>query len=481
MIPITGYLPDADSTSQGVILSADNIIPTLRGTYKSAPTTESTNFPALASECFGITAIQQLDSTTRLIAGTDTKLFEGSSSSWTDRSRAGNYTTGAKRWRFGVFGNVALAANGIDVLQASNGAGVAFSDVTGSPKCKTFDISEGFVMMGATDEATYGDQPDRWWCSAIYDYTDWTPDVATQATTGRLVDVSGAIRAIVSLGSNFIAYKDKGMFIGSYVGSPIVWQWSRVPSDVGCSSRDAIANVQGYGHIFVGQENFYVFNGSGLPTPIGDGVKDWFFNDLNYAYKQNIRTTVDKKQGNVWFFYPRKDSTGNPTGALIYNWKANKWGVWRGNIQAALEYITGSVSYDSATGTFDAATVNFDSPTLSASEDYPAVVDSTNTLKTLTGASGTTNITFGDVGSDVQVTQLGRVKPRFLQAPTSATLTNSFKMNSGETLTNGQTVSMSDSKFDLLKCSRWHRVTLQATGNFEISGMAYDLRPAGNR
>ena len=417
----------------------------------------------------------------RLITGTDTKLFEGQVTSWADRSRAGNYTTGAKKWRFGVFGNVALAANGLDVLQASTADETAFADVAGSPKCKVFDVSQGFVMMGDTDEVTYGHQSDRWWCSAIYDYTDWTPDVATQATTGRLVDAPGAIRAMKALGGSFVAYKDNAMFVGNYVGSPLVWQWQLVPSEIGCSSQEAVCNVPSLGHVFIGQENIYIYNGAGLPQPIGDGVKDWFFNDMNLSLKNEIRSLVDGIKGNVWFFYPRKDSSTALTGAIVYNWRSRKWGVWRGQVQCAVEYLTGVVTYDSSIGTFDEQTLSYDSPALTNTYPLPSVIDGSNTLKTLTGMAGTANITFGDVGDDVRYTTLGRVKMRFLQSPVSATMTNQHKPNEGEPLMIGQSVTMRDSKFDFLKSSRWHRVTLQTTGDCEFTGIAYDLRPNGVR
>lgn len=481
MIPISGYLPDADPTSTGVILSADNIIPTLKGSYKAAPSAYATGYAALAAECLGVVEAQLLDSSSRLIAGTDTKLYEGAALAWTDRSRGGDYTAGSKRWRFGVFGNVVLACNGIDILQASTAVSTAFADVTGSPKCAVMDISQGFVMMGATNEATYGDQSDRWWCSAIYDYTDWTPSVATQSTTGRLVDAPGAIRAMKALGSNFVAYKDKAMFVGQYIGSPLVWEWTLVPSEVGCSSHEAVANVPGVGHIFVGQDNIYLYNGSGLPTAIGDGVKEWFFTDMNTALKNNIRHSVDKVRGNVWFFYPRTDSTNNPTGAIIYNYKANKWGVWRGGVEAAVEYLTGATTYDTSTGTYDSQSLSYGSPTWTNTTAFPAIMNTSHTLNMLVGAAGVTNVTFGDVGDDTQYTQLGRARVRFLSAPTSATMTNQYKANEGESLTLGSTNTMVDSKFDFLQVARFHRITLQTTGDMEISGIAYDLRPSGVR
>lgn len=480
MIKITGYYPDADPTSEGVILDADNIIPTLKGSYKSAPSLSAIGMDALDTECFGAASIQVLDNTNRVLAGTDTGLFEVSGNNWLDVSKTGGYAAGTKRWNFGVFGNIALASNGQDPLQFSE-SGVNFDDVDGSPVCQVFDIGGGFVMMGATDEATYGNQSDRWWCSAIYDYTDWTPDVATQATTGRLVDAAGSIRAMKALGASFVAYKDNAMFVGSYVGTPLVWTWQLLPTSIGCSSQGAVAKVPSVGHIFVGQEDFYLFDGSGLPQPIGAGIKDWFFGDLRQSFKNNIYSLVDKRSSNVWFFYPRQDSDGQPTGAVIYNWRAKKWGVWRGAVEAAIEFISGETTYDTAEGVFDDQTLAFDSPFWTNTTEFPSVVDSTHTLKMLTGDSGTSNITFSDVGDDVRLTTLGRVKMRFLQAPTSATMTNQHKHNEGDPLMLGQAVMMNDNKFDFLRSARWHRVTLQTVGNCEFTGIAYDLRANGVR
>jgi len=297
-----------------------------------------------------------------------------------------------------------------------------------------------------------------------------------------LVDVAGSINAIKSLGSNFVAYKDKGMFLGQYIGSPLVWQWTQVPSEVGCSSQEAIANVSGIGHIFIGLDNIYLYNGSALPLAIGDGMKDWFFSDLNQAYRTNIRSTVDKVSGNVWFFYPRKDSVnGALNAAIIFNYKSQKWGVWSGSVECPVEYLIGATSYDAATGTFDAQTLSYDSPLWTNTTAFTSIIDTTHSLKTLTGDAGTTNITFGDFGHDALYSTLTRARVRFIKSPTSATMTNQFKKNEGEDLTIGTTSTMFDGKFDFLRSSRWHRVTLQTVGNMEFNGIDYQLEQDGSR
>ena len=41
-----------------------------------------------------------------------------------------------------------------------------FAPVAGAPKAKILAVLKGFVMAFNTSDATYGDSPDRWWCSA---------------------------------------------------------------------------------------------------------------------------------------------------------------------------------------------------------------------------------------------------------------------------------------------------------------------------
>lgn len=120
-----------------------------------------------------------------------------------------------------------------------------------------------------------GDAPDGWGCSGIRDQTIWTPSVSTQCAAGRLLDSPGAIRAGAALGSDVVAYKNTSMYVGRYVGPPIIWAWQRVPGDIGCSGAESVV-VVGTQHFFIGPSDFYVFDGT-VPRPIGAPVREWFF------------------------------------------------------------------------------------------------------------------------------------------------------------------------------------------------------------
>ena len=118
MDKLLGFAPDADPTTPGVITSATNFIPYQNG-MMGAPTGQNPlGVPALSAACHGATVVEKLDATRRIIAGTTSKLYELSSGSWSDVSKAGGYTGGSDTaWSFAQFGDATLAANGVDKIQ----------------------------------------------------------------------------------------------------------------------------------------------------------------------------------------------------------------------------------------------------------------------------------------------------------------------------------------------------------------------------
>ena len=458
------------------MVSVTNMIPTLKG-YKGAPTSSATSVSALAAACQGSVTIVKLDGTSiRTFAGTSSHLYEISGTSWVDRSRGGNYSIGAGKWRYCQFGDATIAANKANLLQATTSG--SFADVASSPQANCMDVAQGFVMLGDTTEATYGDSPDRWWCSAIYDYTTWTPSVATQATTGRLVDVPGKITAMKALGANFIAYKDRAMFIGQYIGPPLVWQWTMIPGEIGCASQEAVVSI-GTEHIFIGASDIYRFDGS-RPVSIGDGIREWFFGNMNTTWRSNIQGLHDRKNATVYFFYPTQSSaSGQCDACLVYHYKTNKWGHMTIGIESVSDFQTASVSYDSSPGIFDVQTQAFDSPVFSGGIYIPSLFNTSHVLSSLTGITSNSSFTTWDIGNDWQFRTLRRARPRYIYRPTTGNMTNAYRNTPAESMTSDQTVGSNNDAFDTMREARWHRLTFAHTGNVELSGISLDFMLGG--
>lgn len=486
LIEWKGYAPDADPTSKGIFTDCAGVVPTLKG-FRAAPSALDAGFPALAAACKGAASIQKLDASSRTFAGTTTSLYELSNSAWVERSEttAGYSLSSDYRWRFAQFGDVTLAAVKTDRLQASTTGNFAKANAA-APKASIVEVVNNFVIVFDTNETAYGDSPDRWWCSAIGDYTDWTPAIATQCATARLTSSPGKITAGRRYGDKIIAYKEKSMYIGTYVGQPTVFEFAEVPGRTGALSQEVVVNVgtaEDPMHVFMGFDDFYKFDGA-RPIPIGTNrLKETVYGSLNRTYAQSCFALHDATKGNVYFFYPA-GSSSNPDKCVIYNYRTDKWGRDDRTIEAALEYITPALTYQgfgTSYSTYGAApNISYGSSAFVSGYPAPAIFNTSHKLCTMNGTPTTSSYTTGDIGDDNVESLLQFVKPRFTTAPTSGTQTNYYRQNMGDALTSDATIALSNARFDVLREARWHRVLHSLNGDWESPGCWFEVERAGN-
>lgn len=483
MTPFSSFAPDADPTSPGVITEITNMVPTIRGSYVGGPSGADVGMAALAAAALGAAIVTKLDGSTRLFAGTATALYEKSSATWTDVTRTvgGAYgATSTNPWRFAQFGNTTLAINKVNQLQSIT-AGTDFANES-APTALVMCVSNRFVMLGNTNNGgsgtTYGDSPDRWYCSAIEDHTDWTPSITTQCATGLLVDTPGPITAMRTLGENIVAYKDGSMYLATYEGPPAVWRFDLVSSEIGCSSHEAVVELDN-AHFFIGPDDFYRYAPGGLPVPIGAPVKEWFFSHIDHGYKGLIRHAHDKVNSLIYWYYPALGSVLNS--CIVYNYKSNKWGVADRSIECVAEYISGRYTYETLPfSTYDTwPEVSYDSPFWNASSRYVGYIGTDHKIYTLTGVSTNSDMTTGNYGTDNEFSLLSRVTLRYLNKPSLATMTHYYMNEHGGTWTIGATTAESSGRFDLLHSAPWHKVKFYFGGDVEVVGASADVTPDG--
>lgn len=482
-----GYAPDADEKTPGVWTNCDKVIPTLDG-FQGAPApitgVLSTAIPATVQ---GAATVTKLDDSNRVFAGTATKLYEAGSTTYTDRTRSsgGDYAAAsANRWRFAQYGDNTLAAIKTDVLQRSTGA--AFAD-NGTLKAAIVETVNNFAFLfDVNDAGGYGDDPNRWWCSALGDETDWTESVATQSATGILVATPGPITAGKRFGETIIAYKKTSMYLGVYVGPPAIWEFRQIPGRVGALSQEVVVNIGTNAdprHLFMGEDDFYSFDGA-RPVPLGDGrIKETVFNQIQRT-KQALSVAVhDQSKSVVYWFYPASDSNVLDK-CVAYNYKTDQWGRADREIYVTFEYITPSTTYSGVGNLYstygDIPNITYGGGFISSAAPTPATYNTSNVLQTLTGPCVTSSITTGDHGDDDILTLLHRVKVTYDNNPTTSQMVNYYKMDSGDDLTTDKTTTVSNDRFDVLRSARWHRFRFDFTGDWEGHGHRIGLRPEGN-
>lgn len=485
MIPLIGYAPDVNPTTPGVIVDCVSYVPSLKGMKAAPSAVTGTLATALSTACLGAAVCRKLDGTTRFFAGTATALYEGGATSWTDRTRAvgGAYTGGADtRWRFAQFGNVSIATDKTDTMQFSSAG--AFANITGGIKAAIVETVGDYIVACDTNEGTYGDCTNRWFVTP--DYANWTPAIADRIATGILTSSPGGIKAAKRFGDSVILYKERSMYIGTFTGPPTIFEVRELPGEVGTATQESVVFIGTQSdprHIFMGYEDFYMFDGA-RANPIGQSVKETVFSDINRQYQYKISTLHDRTNSRVYFFYPSSSGAGALDRCVVYNYKTDKWGRDDRTIECSVDWIAAGYTYDdygTLFSTYDTnVTVSYDSAFwLGAGAQVPSIFNTSHVVQTLTGAAGTASITLGDAGDEVTYSTLRRVQPRFLVKPTSATMTNYYRTELGDTLTADSTLNMVNGRFDPLRESRWHRVKIGTVGNSEMSDMRMDFEPGG--
>ena len=144
MIELIGFAPDLDTTTPGVLTDCTQLIPTERGMAAAPSAVGVSGLGALAAECRGAAVLTNTSGTRRTFAGTQTKIYELASGTWSDVS-GGTYTGSSEnRWCFAQFGNAAIATNDTENIQASTAG--TFSAIATAPKARLLVAAKDFVQ-----------------------------------------------------------------------------------------------------------------------------------------------------------------------------------------------------------------------------------------------------------------------------------------------------------------------------------------------
>lgn len=484
MNKIVGFAPDADPTTLGVLLECENLIPAESG-FKPAPSLVNAGVDPLPDEVRGALAAIDLSGVRVSIAGTEAGLYSLSGSSWLDVSGASApfALSSGEAWSLEQFANTTVASCRSEGMLLSNGGDFVLEAT--APKAKIVVAVRGFVMAFNTTDATYGDSPDRWWCSAYLDASDWTPNVATLCTTGRLVESGGEITAAERLGDDVIVYKRRSIFVGRYTGPAEVWNFIRVDSQVGCVGQNAVCDT-GKAHYFLGEDDLYAFNGA-TAQPIGRGVlRDWYVSQRDPLYMHKAIAYWDKAAQQVWFFFVSIFGGGEIDRGLVFHPATGRWGRADREIVTMMRYASPSATYESgAEGvtTYDASqSIEYDSPFWTESQENMAAFDANGQVMTFVGTPGASSFVTGDHGDEQAYSWCDRFDMRFQAAPTTATATGYTKDDGGSrTVQYASAGIRDDAAFDMRQRGRWHRFRVDFTGDYVAHGFGPRLKIAGAR
>jgi hypothetical protein len=475
MTALLGFTPDLEPDTEGGMPVCLDVIPSDKG-MKGSPSAVAASIAALAAECRGIASIFKLDGTYRTVAGTTTKLYDNSGgTTWSDVSGS-VYALGSEdRWAFTQFGNITLAVTPSITIQQSNTG--AFASIATTVKAEHITTVAGFVMVANYNDGT--STPDGWKCSAYQDYSDWTANVSTQSAYGRLLDTAGEITALRRIGDYAVAYKERAMYLGVYVGAPAIWNFQRVLGEIGCLHTGLIVSNEQY-HLFFGNDDVYRFDGSNL-SPLQAPCSRYVINTLNKSATYACHSAWDNDRGLAWWFYPKTGST-QANAWVAFHPETGRWGYGELTIEAVVQFINGAITYDSAptSWTYDSAPAySYDSAFWAAVTVNLSVVKTDHAIYNFNGISTSSSFTLSEIGSDMGDSLISRFWPRFYDQPTTATMTITAKYDADGSYVAVTSTAINKGRFDFLSTALWHTLKIDLTGDWESSSYEITVQSDG--
>ena len=314
-LQFTDWLPDQPANA-GSLNDAKNVYPVGIG-YGAFPS--AVDFSNAASEDINNIFVAKFGANVEVFAGGATKLFKLNTATLAlaDVSKVGGYT-GNGTWKFEQFGNIVLACNDTQKIQAwTIGVSSAFADVAAAaPVAKDIAVVRDFVFAGNIGTGT---NPDKVQWSDINDETDWTSG-ATSQSDFQIIPDGGNVQAITG-GEFGVILLEKSVVRASYVGSPLFFQFDTISSGLGCLEGNSVAR---YGNItfFLSDDGWYSTDGQTV-TNIGlEKVDRWFLSTVDLTNINTMSAAVDPVKNLVVWNYA--DVDGNRR-ILIYNWQLQKW------------------------------------------------------------------------------------------------------------------------------------------------------------
>tara|TARA_A100000171_G_C2127165_1_gene144279 strand:- start:1418 stop:2197 length:780 start_codon:yes stop_codon:yes gene_type:complete len=109
-----------------------------------------------------------------------------------------------------------------------------------------------------------------------------------------------------------------------FVGSPFIFEFTRLSSDISMISPNAAVNARGAVY-FMDRGNFYVYNGAVQPLPCT--VKDHVFSNLNQDQAFKVFAAENNDFNEVIWFYAIGEGDTEITNYVSYNYEENLWAV----------------------------------------------------------------------------------------------------------------------------------------------------------
>lgn len=331
-IQIGEWLPDRHPVDSPGVAQMLNLLPRADGcsTIKGP---RDRGFGALPTEVRGAFYGRTQGGVDFIVAGTASKLFLLTFSSFSDVSKAGGYTLAVTdRWEFALYGNFVFATCKTYPVQVYQiGVSSLFADLSAdASKAKVLAVSNEFLILGdligqGANASAIGTLEGAVHWSAIGVPSSWpivgtSAAVAVQSDYQPLQGGGGPVNAVVAAGEYVCVLRERQIWRMDYVGGAPVFQLRLMDPGHGCvipGAAIAVGNLVYY----PSRVGWYVFNGESS-TPIGYEKVDRFWRaKMDFQTLSLVKVSVAHvpSLGSVIWSFPNFGSL------LAYQYEIARW------------------------------------------------------------------------------------------------------------------------------------------------------------
>jgi hypothetical protein len=472
-VNFTDWLPDQPGVI-GVLTNAKNVFPKQVG-YGPVPQEE--DYSGAASENLNsAVAGKTVAGAVRVFAGGSTKLFLMDSNDLSLSDISGTTYSATKNWKFTQFGNLVLAANGAQPIQAADlsTTTISFQNVEASaPTAKYLTVIRDFVVT-ANQPAS---NPSRVQWSGINDPTTWSSSAVTQSDFQDIPD-GGEIRGITG-GEYGLVLLERSIVRMSYVGTPLVFQFDNIARNLGCYEGQSVIQWQGTTY-WLSDDGFYSYNGQQI-EPIGaEKVNRYFWATMEESRLDEMSAAVDPFRNLVIWGYGSNDNTYR---LLIYHWITKRWSYAETNVNRIADFSSPSFTLealDTISTNLDLIPVSLDSRLWLGGKMIFGGVRG-DKLVSFGGQSKEATIETSDLETDGRFSMITLAKPVVDGGLASVGVASRNNLSVTPVFSN-QSQADSENRVGLRSLGRYHRLRVIPSGLWRTAiAVDIEIQPAGMR
>jgi hypothetical protein len=139
------------------------------------------------------------------------------------------------------------------------------------------------------------------WCTQG-DFTVWTPAVGNTANVRTLTEGTKLVAGRVLSDFISLVWSDAALYRFQYTGSSYIYNSSMIAKDCGLIAPNAAVTASGVAY-WMGQDTFWMYNGTVLPIPNVEDIRKYVFDQVNIGNSYQCTAIFSPQHNEVWFFF----------------------------------------------------------------------------------------------------------------------------------------------------------------------------------